>query len=82
MAEALETDQPETSIALYQDLIDALISQRGRDNYPQAAQYLTIVQRLFLGQQQEAAFRQYVQRLRDQNKTLRSLKEELARAGL
>lgn len=82
VAEAIEGDRPEAAIALYQELIETAIQQRGRDNYRQAARHLKAIQRLSGVTKQEKVFYQYVQQLRDRHKTLRALKEELDRAGL
>lgn len=82
VAEAIGGDRPEDAIALYQELVETAIKQRGRDNYRQAAHHLKAIQRLSSVTQREKAFFQYVQQLRDRNNTLRALKEELDRAGL
>ncbi len=80
VAKALEADQPKTSMTLYREMIAIAIAHRGRDNYRQAVEYLKAVQRLSQSLKEEAEFSQYVQTLRDQNKNLRALKEELDRA--
>ncbi|PSR16423.1 hypothetical protein C8255_17860 [filamentous cyanobacterium CCP3] len=82
VAQAVETDRPQEAIALYQELVEAAIAQRGRDNYRQAARHLKAIQRLSKKIKREADFSQFIQQLRDRNKTLRALKEELDKAGL
>ena len=82
VAKALEADQPQIAIALYRQVIETAIANRGRDNYRQAAEHLKAVQRLSQSLSQEAEFSQYVQTLRTQNKNLPALKQELDRAKL
>ncbi|WP_017298170.1 SWIM zinc finger family protein [Nodosilinea nodulosa] len=82
VAKAIQTDRPGEAIVLYRELAEAAIGQRGRDNYRQAAGHLKAIQRLSKTTQRKAEFSQYVQQLRDRNKTLRALKEELDKAGL
>lgn len=82
VAKALEADQPQITIALYRQVIETAIANRGRDNYRQAAEHLKAVQRLSHSLSQEAEFSQYVQTLRTQNKNLPALKQELDRAKL
>ncbi|MGF1524129.1 MAG: SWIM zinc finger family protein [Leptolyngbyaceae cyanobacterium] len=81
VAAKVQADQPETAIALYREMIEALIDQRGRDNYRKAAQYLQNVQRLYEQLQQEDTCRQYLQELRSQHSNLPALKQELSKAG-
>lgn len=81
VAAKIQADQPGTAIALYREMIEALINQRGRDNYRKAAQYLQTVQRLYKQLQQAGTCQQYVQELRSQNNNLPALKQELSKAG-
>ncbi|QQE63729.1 hypothetical protein GFS31_03980 [Leptolyngbya sp. BL0902] len=81
VAQALETDQPKTAMKLYREMIEDAIADRGRENYRKAVEYLKAVKRLSQATGQKVDFNQYVQTLRDQNKTLRALKEELDRAN-
>lgn len=40
VAKAIQADRPKEAISLYQELVEAAIRQRGRDNYRLAARYL------------------------------------------
>ncbi|PSN12929.1 hypothetical protein C7293_18155 [filamentous cyanobacterium CCT1] len=82
VAQAIQSDRPKEAIALYRELVEAAIAQRGRDNYRQAARHLKAIQRLSKNIKRQADFSQFVQQLRDRNKSLRALKEELDKAGL
>lgn len=82
VARAAEEKQPRESIEIYQNRINRLINQRGRDSYQQAAQHLLRVRELFnkLGESEQWTI--YITSLRDKNRPLRALKEELQAAGL
>lgn len=82
VAQAIQSDRPQEAIALYQELVETAIAQRGRGNYRQAARHLKAIQRLSKNIQRQADFSQFVQQLRDRHKSLRALKEELDKAGL
>jgi uncharacterized Zn finger protein len=82
VAKALETDQPKTAISLYREMIETAIANRGRENYCKVVEYLKAIKRLSKVAGQEAEFSPYVQTLRDQNKNLPALKQELDRANL
>lgn len=82
VAEAAEEAYPEEALQLYKPVVQRLIDGRGRENYQQAANYLTRVKRLYQKQGQEAAWQRYLTNLRNSNKSLRALKEELDKRGL
>ena len=82
VAQAIEAHEPEAAITLYQEAAERAISNRGRENYQRAADYLTRMKRLSEGVGQTQRFSQYLQTLRDQHKGLRALRDELNRVGL
>jgi uncharacterized Zn finger protein len=82
VAQAAERDFPEEALDIYQRLADNLIAQRGRENYQQAAVYLDRARALYNGLDLGALWKEYIADLRDRNRTLRALKEELEAAGL
>lgn len=82
VAEAAEEAYPEEALQLYKPVVQRLIDGRGRENYQQAANYLTRVKRLYQKQGQEAEWQRYLTNLRNSNKSLRALKEELDKRGL
>lgn len=82
LADKIKSDEPETAIAFYHDLIQRLIAQRGRDNYRSAAQYLKTICPLYKQLKQLDNFQQYVQQIRTEYRNLPALQEELTRARL
>ena len=83
VAQAAEPEFPEQAVDLYLRAVEALIGQRGRKNYAEAAKYLVRVRKLYprIGKDPEL-FRAQVRTLRAEHRRLRALKEELARVGL
>jgi SWIM zinc finger len=82
VAQAAEEQYPDEAIRLYKSVVQRLIDGRGRENYQQAAGYLTRVRRVFQKQGHEAEWQAYISNLRNSNKSLRALKEELDKRGL
>jgi uncharacterized Zn finger protein len=82
VARAAEEKMPRESIEIYQNRIDKLINQRGRGSYQQAAQYLLRVRELFNNLDESEQWTTYITSLREKNRPLRALKEELLAAGL
>jgi hypothetical protein len=82
VAEAAEESYPDEALRLYKPVVQRLIDGRGRENYQQATGYLTRIKRLYQKQGQEADWERYITNLRNSNKSLRALKEELDKRGL
>jgi hypothetical protein len=82
VAEAAEESYPDEALRLYKSVIQRLINGRGRENYQQATGYLTRIKRLYQKQKRDAEWKRYINGLRDSNKSLRALKEELDKRGL
>ncbi len=82
VAQAAEESYPDEAIRLYKSVVQRLIDGRGRENYQQATGYLIRVRRLYQKQGQESEWDAYVTNLRNSNKSLRALKEELDKRGL
>jgi len=82
VAQAAEKDFPTEAIDLYTRAAFALIDARGRDNYAAAAQHLLRVRELYKRVGDPGRFTSLMQNLRDSNKSLRALKEELTKVGL
>lgn len=82
VAKAAEQSRPRAALEIYQQVAERLIDQRGRGNYQEACNYLTRVRELYarLGESEE--WTQYINHLRESNRSLRALKEELAAAKL
>jgi hypothetical protein len=82
VAQAAEEHYPDEAIQLYKRVIQKLIDGRGRENYQQAVNYLSRVKQLYQKQRREAEWQAYVTNLRNSNKSLRALKEELDKKGI
>jgi hypothetical protein len=82
VAKAAEKTRPDAAREIYRKEAEALIASRGRDNYKEACKYLKKVRDLWRQAGDEAAWTNYVARLREQNRTLRALLEEMSRAKL
>lgn len=81
-AGAAEEIQPHASIEIYQQYIDHLIALRGRGNYEAACTYLAKTRALYEKLAENEAWMRYITTLREKNRSLRALKEELASEGL
>ncbi len=82
VARAAEETRPREAIELYQQHAERLIAQRGRQNYQEACKYLAKMRVLYEKLGEGEAWTSYIMALREQNRNLRALKEELAAAGL
>jgi len=82
VAQAAEESYPDEAIRLYKSVIKRLIDGRGRENYQQATGYLARVRRLYQKQGREPEWQAYITNLRNSNKSLRALKEELDKREL
>ncbi len=82
VARAAEGTRPREAIQLYQQRAERLIAQRDRKNYQTACTYLTKMRSLYEKLGEQETWTRYVAALRDQNRNLRALKEELTNAGL
>ena len=82
VAQAAEETRPREAIALYRQRAEELIAQRGRKSYQAACKYLAKVRMLYERLGENEVWASYIAELREQNKSLRALKEELVAAGL
>ncbi len=82
VARAAEETRPREAIELYQQYAERLIALRERKNYQAACTYLIKVRALYEKLGEGEAWMSYITALREQNRNLRALKEELANAGL
>lgn len=82
VARAAEATHPHDAMGIYVANAQKLISQRGRDNYATAARYLARVRDLYRHIGEEQVWRLLINDIREQNRQLRALKEELTKAGL
>jgi uncharacterized Zn finger protein len=82
VAQAAESSHPQESIRIYVDAAKRLIQARGRDNYTTAANYLARVRKLYQRQGEDKTWQALIADIRQQNSSLRALKEELNKVGL
>jgi catechol 2,3-dioxygenase-like lactoylglutathione lyase family enzyme len=82
VARVAEETRPREAIELYQQYAERLIALRERKNYQAACTYLVKVRTLYEKLGEGEAWTSYITALREQNRNLRALKEELAAAGL
>ena len=82
VAKAAEESRPQAAIKIYQQEAEKLINVRGRENYQTACSYLARVRTLYEKINATDQWTSYITDLRDRNRGLRALKEELASAGL
>ena len=82
VARAAEETRPREAIRLYTEAIERLIAARGRGNYIEAAQHLVRVRDLYHRLGEPGTWQTLIADLREQNRRLPALKDELNKAGL
>jgi tetratricopeptide (TPR) repeat protein len=82
VAKAAEATRPEAAIEIYLDAARTVIQQRNRGSYAEAAGYLTRVRDLLQKSGQLTRWTALIAQIRDENRRLRALRDELDRAGL
>ncbi len=82
VARAAEESHPREAIELYRQRAERLIAQRGRQNYQDACTFLAKMRALYEKLDEGETWTSYLTDLREQNRNLSALKEELARSGL
>lgn len=82
VARAAEENFPRNALEIYQNRIDRLINLRGRESYQQAAQYLVRVRDLYNKLGESERWTTYITSIREKNRSLRALKEEMQAVGL
>jgi uncharacterized Zn finger protein len=82
VAKAAEAGHPREAIRLYMRAVEQLIDQRGRENYVEAAVFLKTVRALYERLGEQEVWQELISGLKERNRTLRALKDELHKAGL
>lgn len=82
VAQAAEEDKPREAIRLYMEAAERLIGARRRGNYAEAAGYLVRVREVYQRLGEGETWQTLISDLRDQNRRLRALKDELDKVGL
>lgn len=82
VAKAAEATHPREAIAIYKTQAEGFITIRDRKNYAVAASYLKRVRDLYVELKKEGEWDAYITNLKEKNRSLRALKDELASIGL
>ena len=82
VAGAAEEHRPQEAVTLYVEAADRIIKARDRKNYTRAVAYLGRVRELYRSSGEEKTWQSFITGLREKNRRLSALKEELNRAGL
>jgi catechol 2,3-dioxygenase-like lactoylglutathione lyase family enzyme len=82
VAQAAEETSPHEAIALYQQRAERLIAQRDRKKYHEACPFLAKMRSVYEKIGEFEAWTRYITTLRQQNRNLPALKDELAKAKL
>jgi uncharacterized Zn finger protein len=82
VARAAEKTRPRAALDLYRPLAEGLISERKRESYRQACEYLKRMRSLYQALGEQAAWDQYIAALRERHRTLRALQDEMNKARL
>ncbi|HVC34925.1 MAG TPA: SWIM zinc finger family protein [Chloroflexota bacterium] len=82
VAQAAEASRPRAALAIYQQRVERLIALRGRVSYQAACDLLKRVRAIHETLGETDAWTRYLADLREQNRNLRALKDELAAARL
>lgn len=82
VARAAEESRPWEAIHLYMETVERLIDARGRGNYADAAQHLIRVREIYHQMGESEAWKTLIANVREQNRRLPALQDELNKAGL
>jgi len=82
VARAAEETRPREAIQIYQRRAERFIAMRDRKHYQEACPLLAKMRALYQKLGESEAWTSYITTLREQNRNLRALKDELAKAGL
>lgn len=82
VARAAEAERPEAAIEIYVNEARHLIARRGRGNYNEAARHLVRVKNILQELDKQKQWNAFITQIREDNRRLPALKDELNRAGL
>ena len=82
LASSLKGTHPFEAIPIYVATAEQLIKQQGRENYATAARYPARLREIYRPVSQPQPRQKLIGEIREQNKRLRALQEELIKAGL
>jgi hypothetical protein len=81
-ARAAASSRPEAALEIYRQQVERLIGARNRPYYAEAARLMVEMQSIHEHLDEGEAWMEYVEDLRQRYRSLRALKDEMARAGL
>jgi uncharacterized Zn finger protein len=82
VARAAEETRPRAALEIYRQAAERRIEERGRGNYQEACTLLKKARALYHRLEENQTWSAYIAALRERNRSLRALKEEMAAAGL
>ena len=82
VAQAASATHPQDALEIYRQRVESLIEDRGRDNYQRACTLLLKVRGLYHQLSLESGWADFIAQLRERNRRLPALMEELNNAGL
>ena len=82
VAQAAEAEHPRAALRIYRQQAEQAIAARGRGNYQMATGHLLRVRDLHRRLGEAATWEAYIAHLREEQRRLRALQDELSRAGL
>lgn len=82
VARAAQSTRPEAARQLYEQYVEHLIAERGRDNYREACRYLKLIYTLYEQMRARNQWDSYISALLQQHRRLRALRDELQKAHL
>ena len=82
VAQAAEAEYPQAALEIYRRRAEQLIAGRGRENYRSAAELLSRAREIYRHQNAESTWQHYISELRQNNRQLPALQDELKKARL
>jgi uncharacterized Zn finger protein len=82
LADSARARFPRFSLKIYQELVEDLIEERGRESYRQACDHLKTIRSVFEDLQQRDEWEAYLRALMQTYRRLKAFQDEINRAGL
>jgi uncharacterized Zn finger protein len=82
VAKAAEETRPRHALRIYLQAAEPIVKARNRGAYSEACRYLVRVRTLYQKLGEDAAWEQYLRKLKEETKAMRAFKEEMAKAKL
>ena len=82
VAKAAEETRPRDALRIYLQAAERIVKARNRGAYSEACKYLVRARTLYQKLGEDAAWEQYLRKLKEETKSMRAFKAEMARARL